>query len=326
MPFCFQPGAARRSALGLLALAGAAMLAGAPARAQYYPYPPTVYGAPAEMPRVYRAPPGYATGTVMLPPQEIRSIVLNLGYGRVGRPVLRGRTYMIDAVDDRGPLILAVDAYSGLVQPADPSMFGPPGGPYGAAPPQGAYGAAPPSGAYGAAPPQGAYGAAPPPGGYGAAPAQGAYGAPQQRSQPVARAPLPKPRPADSELASTSGPDIAAPAVPPADDGAADDGAPDTAENPGALPVAPPEGANAPKAGTPGLASPTPSMSAPVVGQPAPVPSPAATKPQTAANTPIPALPPAPPQGPTGAGTATPGDGVSAGTASVLSRTAPPAK
>ncbi|MEP9367486.1 hypothetical protein [Xanthobacter sp. VNH20] len=295
--------------MGLLALVGgAATLAGEPARAQYYPYPPTVYGAPAEMPRIYRAPPGYTTGTVMLPPQEIRSIVLNLGYGRVGRPVLRGRTYMIDAVDDRGPLILAVDAYSGLVQPADPSMFGPPGGPYGPAP---GYGAAPP-GAYGAPPAQGAYGGPPP---------QGAYGAPQPRTQPVARAPLPKPRPADSEIASTSGPDIAAPAVPPADGDAVDDGAPDTAENPGAIAVAPPEGIHAPKAATPGLASPTPSMSAPVAGQPAP----AASKPQTAANTPIPALPPAPAQSPTGAGTATPGDGVSAGTASVLSRTAAPA-
>ncbi len=323
MPFCFPSSAKRRSTFGLLALVGgAATLAGEPARAQYYPYPPTVYGAPAEMPRVYRAPPGYVTGTVMLPPQEIRSIVLNLGYGRVGRPVLRGRTYMIDAVDDRGPLILAVDAYSGLVQPADPSMFGPPGGPYGPGP---AYGVAPPPGAYDA-PPQGAYGGAPP---------QGAYGAPPQRAQPVARAPLPKPRPADSEIASTSGPDITAPAVPPADDGAADNGvanngaadddAPDTAENPGALAVAPSDGANAPKAATPGLASPTPSMSAPVVGQPAPAQAPAASKPQTAANTPIPALPAVPPQGPTGAGTATPGDGVSAGTASVLSRTAPPA-
>ncbi|OYX71084.1 MAG: hypothetical protein B7Y95_13485 [Rhizobiales bacterium 32-66-11] len=322
MPFCFSSGARRRSTFGLLALVGgAAMLAGAPARAQYYPYPPTVYGAPAEMPRVYRAPPGYSTGTVMLPPQEIRSIVLNLGYGRVGRPVLRGRTYMIDAVDDRGPLILAVDAYSGLVQPADPSMFGPPGGPYGPAP---GYGAAPPPGAYGAPPAQGAYGAAPPQGAYGAPPAQGAYGAAPQRAQPVARAPLPKPRPADSDIASTSGPDIAAPAVPPADDGAADDGAADddardTAANPGALAVAPSDGANAPKAATPGLASPTPSMSAPVVGQPAPAQA-------AAANTPIPALPAVPPQGPTGAGTATPGDGVSAGTASVLSRTAPPAK
>ncbi|MFG1398802.1 hypothetical protein [Roseixanthobacter pseudopolyaromaticivorans] len=291
--------------MGLLALVGgAATLAGEPARAQYYPYPPTVYGAPAEMPRIYRAPPGYTTGTVMLPPQEIRSIVLNLGYGRVGRPVLRGRTYMIDAVDDRGPLILAVDAYSGLVQQADPSMFGPPGGPYGPAP---------------------AYGAAPPPGAYGAPPAQGAYGAPQQRSQPVARAPLPKPRPADSEIASTSGPDIPAPAVPPSDDAAAHDDAPDTAENPGAIAVEPAESANAPKAGTPGLASPRPSMSAPVVGQPVPAQTPAASKPQTAANTPIPALPPAPAQGPTGAGSATPGDGVSAGTASVLSRTAAPA-
>ncbi|MFG1429145.1 hypothetical protein [Roseixanthobacter glucoisosaccharinicivorans] len=304
MPFCLTSAARRRSTFGLLALVGgAATLAGEPARAQYYPYPPTIYGAPAEMPRVYRAPPGYVTGTVMLPPQEIRSIVLNLGYGRVGRPVLRGRTYMVDAVDDRGPLILAVDAYSGLVQPADPSMFGPPGGPYGPAP---------------------AYGAAPPPGAYGAPPAQGGYGAaPQQRSQPVARAPLPKPRPADSEIASTSGPDIAAPAVPPPDDGAADDDAPDTAKNPGAIAVAPPEGIHAPKAATPGLASPTPSMSAPVAGQSAPAP--AASKPQTAANAPIPALPPVPAQGPTGAGTATPGDGVSAGTASVLSRTAPPA-
>ncbi|MFG1465520.1 hypothetical protein V5F77_21790 [Xanthobacter sp. DSM 24535] len=298
-----QPGR-RLASLGLLAL-GAAALAAEPARAQYYPYPPTVYGAPAEMPRVYRAPPAYVPGAAMLPPQEIRSIVLNLGYGRVGRPVLRGRTYMVDAVDGRGPLILAVDAFSGRVQPADPSMYGAPGGPYAPAP---------------------AYGAAPPPPAYGAP-------APEQRTQPIARAPLPKPRPADSEIASASAPDLAAPAAPPGHDGTAD-----APENP-AVAAAPPEGAHAPKSADPTLASPAPSMSAPVTGQQQPAQT-ASGEAQTAraaaasapakpvAVTPVadkPAAAQPAPQGPTGAGAATPGDGVSAGTASVLSRTAAPA-
>ncbi|TCT08164.1 hypothetical protein [Aquabacter spiritensis] len=108
-----------RYLIALAALAGSA----APAAAQYY-YPPAYVPAPGPYapPGAYvpYGPPAYGA-PVMLPPGEVRAIVRNLGYWRVGRPALTGRTYFVTAATEAGPVLLGVDAFTGRVQPVGPA-------------------------------------------------------------------------------------------------------------------------------------------------------------------------------------------------------------
>jgi hypothetical protein len=61
----------------------------------------------------YRAPPAYS-GT--LPPYEVLTIIRSMGFDPVGRPVLRGPVYVIQALDDVSiPVRVVVDARSGNV-------------------------------------------------------------------------------------------------------------------------------------------------------------------------------------------------------------------
>lgn len=98
-----------------------ALIWAAPAAAQYYyPYPVAPYGPPP----LYRAPgpqPGART-MELLPPDEIRAIVRNLGYGQVGMPTLKGRTYLVNAVGAGGWITLAVDGYTGRIGAVAPRV------------------------------------------------------------------------------------------------------------------------------------------------------------------------------------------------------------
>lgn len=62
-------------------------------------------------------PQPYAAGPYgALPPYEVATIIRSMGFNPQSRPVLRGRVYVIHAVDDHGiPLRVAVDARSGRV-------------------------------------------------------------------------------------------------------------------------------------------------------------------------------------------------------------------
>lgn len=74
-----------------------------------------------ERPPAYDPPPygsqRYAPGPYgALPPYEVVTIIRSMGFNPQSRPVLRGRVYVIHAIDDHGiPLRVAVDARSGRV-------------------------------------------------------------------------------------------------------------------------------------------------------------------------------------------------------------------
>jgi hypothetical protein len=58
----------------------------------------------------------YATPYGALPPYEVLTIIRSMGFDPQSRPVLRGRVYVIHAIDNQGiPLRVAVDASSGRV-------------------------------------------------------------------------------------------------------------------------------------------------------------------------------------------------------------------
>lgn len=115
-----------RSLVGapLLVACGLAMAPPAPAAAQYLIYErPYVY----ERPPVYAPPPRGPLQYVMLPPAEVRRRLQNMGYWQISRPELSGRTYVLTAVDNEGPVSLRLDAYSGEVLAARPLSALPPG-------------------------------------------------------------------------------------------------------------------------------------------------------------------------------------------------------
>lgn len=305
-----------------LALAGPSFFLAAPAAAQYY--------RPGDdlPPRVYV--PGPPAGYQMLPPWEVRNLLRRMGYSRVAPPHLSGRIYAVSAVDDEGPVILRVDAYTGRV--LDARVIGGRG-------------------------PTIVMPAEPPPRGVPSAPSS----KPHVASRTSPSAPLPRPRPAQA-----SGPSQTAAAVPgpvPAD--AAATPAPEVAAVPkpaASAPAAPPvaaanAGAEKPAPGaspsgavaTQAVASANPAAPAPAAapsqpsasktpqsansaaqGAASPAPVTPATVAAPAAKPATVAAPAAKPAQPvqaqskgtgTGAGSATPG-GSSAGSASVLSRAA----
>jgi hypothetical protein len=70
------------------------------------PYEPPPYGAQGYVPAPYGS----------LPPYEVVTIIRSMGFNPQSRPVLRGRVYVIHAIDNHGiPLRVAVDARSGRV-------------------------------------------------------------------------------------------------------------------------------------------------------------------------------------------------------------------
>jgi hypothetical protein len=74
-----------------------------------------------ERPPSYEPPPYGAQGYVpapygSLPPYEVVTVIRSMGFNPQSRPVLRGRVYVIHAIDNHGiPLRVAVDARSGRV-------------------------------------------------------------------------------------------------------------------------------------------------------------------------------------------------------------------
>ncbi|ABS65736.1 conserved hypothetical protein, conserved [Xanthobacter versatilis] len=113
-----------RFGIGALILS-AAIMPSAPIAAQVLIYEgPYGYARPyGPPPRAYvPAPPrGYG----MLPPGEVRAIVVGMGYRQVSRPRLAGRTYVVTAVDEDGPAVLRLDAFTGRVVSAR-SVYGGP--------------------------------------------------------------------------------------------------------------------------------------------------------------------------------------------------------
>ena len=82
----------------------------------------------------------YGTPYGALPPYEVITIIRSMGFDPQSRPVLRGRVYVIHAIDHQGiPLRVAVDASSGRVVRVVERM---PGAGYGPLPPD-RYGAYP---------------------------------------------------------------------------------------------------------------------------------------------------------------------------------------
>ena len=105
---------------------GAAIMPSAPAAAQAL-----IYEVPYGYERPYGPPPrGYVPappprGYGLLPPGEVRAIVVGMGYRQVSRPRLAGRTYVVTAVDEDGPAVLRLDAFTGRVVSAR-SVYGGP--------------------------------------------------------------------------------------------------------------------------------------------------------------------------------------------------------
>lgn len=113
-----------RFGIGALIL-GAAITPSAPTAAQVL-----LYEGPYGYERPYGPPPrGYVPapprGYGMLPPGEVRAIVVGMGYRQVSRPRLAGRTYVVTAVDEDGPAVLRLDAFTGRVVSAR-SVYGGP--------------------------------------------------------------------------------------------------------------------------------------------------------------------------------------------------------
>lgn len=117
----------RRRAAGRMAafaVSVAALIPSGPAAAQYLIYErPYVY----ERPPVYAPPPRGQLEYVMLPRAEVRRRLQAMGYWQISRPELRGRAYVLTAVDNEGPVSLRIDAYSGEVLGARPLPALPPG-------------------------------------------------------------------------------------------------------------------------------------------------------------------------------------------------------
>ena len=82
----------------------------------------------------------YTSAYGMLPPYEVLTIVRSMGFETQGRPMLRGRVYIVHAIDNQDiPVRVAVDAASGRVVRVVERM---PGAGYGSLPPD-RYGAYP---------------------------------------------------------------------------------------------------------------------------------------------------------------------------------------
>ena len=297
---------ARRLPAALLAigLTGAGLCL--PAHAQYYGYPEPYGGRPG----AYGSPPGYVPlpRSGVLPPAEIRNILLDMGYRQVSRAQLQGRTYVIAAWDDSGPAMLRIDAFTGRVLSARSVR----GGPTIAVPSPGP--ARPPR----VAPPRGPNVAVRPDPSASAPRSPNAAARAVPAPQAPASAPLPPQRP---ELASAppvpaSGstvPAATAPAVPAVSAPAAAAPAASAAA-PSATPASP--------AGTAGAVNPAPKAAAPAGAGAVEAPTAAVTPAAKPAANPAP-KPASKPERAAGAGTAT--GTPSAGAASVLSRTAPKA-
>lgn len=114
-----------RFGIGALILS-AAIMPSAPVAAQVL-----LYEGPYGYERPYGPPPrGYVPappprGYGMLPPGEVRAIVVGMGYRQVSRPRLAGRTYVVTGVDEDGPAVLRLDAFTGRVVSAR-SVYGGP--------------------------------------------------------------------------------------------------------------------------------------------------------------------------------------------------------
>lgn len=288
---------ARLPCVAGLALIGAMGAAGPAAAQYYYPAPPApvpgygpVYGRgygppPAYGGPVYGAPVYGAPG--MLPPEQVRAIVRTVGFGGVSLPTLQGRTYFVNAVGDMGPVLLAVDAFSGRVSSVGTVIYGMPQ--------------------------------------YRVQPPAGSTRPPKVAARPPASAPVAKPNPAPAAVAAPSAaptapkgpaPGVAIPLAPEATGQSGTElkgGAPVARSTPAAqpTPASPPQAAPASTGApaTPAVSAPTPapaastsspsSPSAPGTAIPlAPTPAPAA------ATTPAPA--PASPQKPAASATPAP--------------------
>ncbi|MFS8042039.1 MULTISPECIES: hypothetical protein [Xanthobacter] len=171
---------------------GAGLMPLAPATAQVLLYEgPYGYARPyGPPPRAYPVPPAPPRGYSMLPPGEVRDIVVGMGYRQVSRPRLAGRTYVVTGVDEDGPAVLRLDAFTGRVVSAR-SVYG---GPTIAVPTPPGPGAGPRRAPSPSAPPR----------------------APAPVSPPVAAAPaapLPPSRPSEGAVAAvTPGPAVTQPA------------------------------------------------------------------------------------------------------------------
>src|SRR5262245_37774345 len=89
---------------------------------------------PANAQAQYRPVPYGAT----LPPFEVVTIIRSMGFNPMGKPMLRGPVYAIQALDDDGiPVRVLVDAYRGNVVRVTESR---PGSVYAGLPPEAGFG------------------------------------------------------------------------------------------------------------------------------------------------------------------------------------------
>ncbi|MFK8250043.1 hypothetical protein [Ancylobacter terrae] len=302
----FPPFARCRAAAGSF-LAGAALIlvaAASPASAQYYSpfdygYGPPPFPDEAYRPRPYRAPPYRPAPSRVLPQSDVGALLRSMGFAAITPARRVGDHYVADATDGDGVRVrIRLNRYSGQIASVRPLARGEPP----LTPPANVRTPAPPKPTPAKpAPPQTAARPAPespkpvPDGASPLAPAPQGQVASPESTKPAAPGPA-TPGGATSPPAAAA----AAPRTTPAPQGA-----PPAPESTAAVaPPAAPAAAAPPVRVIPGVAVP-PSAG----GEPPKPPVPAAgTDAAMSAGL--------------GAGTATPGDSVSAGTASVLTRDA----